>query len=95
MRYFFFLTILFCQFSFGQQDATVAYGQRLIYENKDAEAIAYFTKHLLQPKNSNQEIELLLGLAEVYKLKLNYNKANSYYVKAYEKLKKSKSKRGK
>ena len=83
--------ILFSTFSYAQSDSVVAVGQRLIYENKEAEAIAYFNKKLVNPDNTNQEIELLLGLAEVYKLKLNYNKANTYYVKAFELLKNSKN----
>lgn len=64
-------------------------GKRLTFENKHSQAIVYFKKQLLNPKNSNQEIELLFGLADLYKLKLDYNTANMYYLKAYKKLEKT------
>ena len=88
MRYF-LLIILFCEFSYAQTDSIVDFGQLLIYENKHAEAIKYFNKQLLQPKNSVQEAELLLGLAELYKLRLDFNTSNAYYLKAFKVIKKT------
>ncbi len=90
MKYFLSF-LLVCQISFAQSDSIIARGQRLILENRKSEAIAYFNKYLLKPQNKDQEIALLLGLAEVYKLKLKYNKANTYYVKAFDLLKNSKN----
>lgn len=81
------LVILFCQLAHGQIDSVVVAGQRLINENNDAKAIAYFNKHLKKPKNTVQKVHLLLGLAEIYKLNLDYNTANTYYIQISEILK--------
>ncbi|WP_432670105.1 tetratricopeptide repeat-containing sensor histidine kinase [Flavobacterium sp. SM2513] len=86
MKYFCFFTLLLFQFSFAQNDSIVKLGKQLTYENKHSEAIAYFNKHLAQPKNSVQEIELLLALADVYKLELKFNKANDHYLRAYKRI---------
>lgn len=87
MRYFLFF-ILFFQHSFGQKDSLVDFGQRLIYENKHAEAIDYFNKQLIATKDSNNRAVFLLEIAEVYKLQLDFSKASSYYIKAFEEIKK-------
>lgn len=84
-----FLCISFLIFhlSFSQNDDIVDFGQNLIYENKLDEAISYYNKHVIEPQNQEQKINLLLGLAEIYKLKLNYDTANDYYIKAFENIK--------
>jgi two-component sensor histidine kinase len=61
-------------------------GQTLTYQNKHTEAIVYFNKHLIQPKSAVQEIELLFGLADVYKLELKYADANTLYLRAYKRI---------
>jgi hypothetical protein len=62
--------LLICQFSFAQSDSIIDYGQRLILQNKKAEAITHFNKYLKKPENTVQQIHLLFGLAEIYKLNL-------------------------
>ncbi|TYB69431.1 sensor histidine kinase [Bizionia saleffrena] len=80
------------QVSFSQSDNIVDFGQKLIYENKLDQAIKYYDQHLLEPSNKEQEIYLLLGLAEIYKLQLDFNTANNFYLKAYKKIKSSNNK---
>ena len=87
MKYLLFC-ILFWQLSFSQKDSVVNFGQHLIYESKHDQAVNYFTNKLEKPDNSIQEVELLLGLAEVYKLKMDFNKSKFYYTKAFKKIKK-------
>jgi len=88
------ITVLFFifQVSFTQSDHIVDFGQKLIYENKLDQAIEYYDQHLLEPSDKEQEIYLLLGLAEIYKLKLDFNTANNFYIKAYKKIKDSNNK---
>ncbi|MGJ8593842.1 MAG: sensor histidine kinase [Aquaticitalea sp.] len=83
----FCLPFLFFQASFSQVDPIVDKGQQLIFENKLDAAIAYYNEYVLKPKNSEQEVHMYLGLAEAFKLKLNYEKASEFYAKAYEAIK--------
>ena len=88
MKYLLFCIFLFfIQISFSQTDSIQSFGQNLIYENKLGEAIDYYKKYLTKPTNKEQEIHLLLGLAEVYKLKLDYKQANDFYLKAHKGIK--------
>lgn len=91
MKYLLLFCLLFSQFSFAQKDSIVLRGQTLMFENKHAEAITYFNQHLLTPQNEVQEIELLLGLADVYKLQLKYGQANDLYLRAYKRILKIKN----
>ena len=86
MRYLLFFIFLFSQVSLAQNDSIVQRGQSLMYANKHSEAIAYFNKYLAKPQNAALEIELLLALADVYKLDLKYADANTYYLKAYKRI---------
>ncbi|MBU2929002.1 tetratricopeptide repeat-containing sensor histidine kinase [Winogradskyella psychrotolerans] len=78
--------------SFSQNSDVLNFGENLISENKLDEAISYYKKHLETSIIKEEEIHLLLGLAEIYKLQLNYDTANTYYVKALEAIKISKNK---
>ncbi len=89
MRYLFYL-LLFSQISYSQRNPIFDVGEKLIYENKLEQAIKYFNNQLLETKDTALKTELFLGLAEVYKLQLNFNAANTFYVKAHELIKKSK-----
>ncbi|RBP30752.1 two-component sensor histidine kinase [Oceanihabitans sediminis] len=90
MKYLFLLILFFVYpYSFSQKDDIVDFGQNLIYENKLEEAISYYEKHLAETTNEEQKIHLFLGLAEIYKLQLNYDVANSYYVQAFTTIKSS------
>lgn len=91
MKYILFC-FLFVQLSYSQKDSIVDFGQHLIYENKLDDAVSYFEIHLKESKNNNQKAYILLGLAEVYKLKMDYDSANKYYYKVNEIIKKSKDK---
>ena len=88
MRYLLFC-ILFFQFSFAQKQSIIDFGEQLILENKHDEAIEYFNKQLAEAKDSTTKARFLLEIAEVYKLKLNFTTASSYYIKAFEELKKN------
>ena len=88
MRYF-ILLYLWSSVCFGQQKSVADIGQKLIYENKYDEAVVYYNNQLSNVNTNSQKFHFLLGLAEVYKLKLNYNKANSYYIKAFGVVKKT------
>ena len=90
MKYFFFFFFLF-QLSFSQNSDIIKIGQNLIYENKLDEATIHFNKSLKNTINEEDHINVFLGLAEVYKLKLNYNKSNEYYNEAYALIKKTKN----
>lgn len=88
MRYLWCL--FFCiQFAYAQNDAVLDVGQQLIYENKHDEAITYFNAELVKAKNPALRAELYVGLADVYKLQLNFNKASGYYFKVLELIKKT------
>ncbi len=80
------------QLSFSQKDEIVDFGQNLINQNKLDQAITYYAKRLVEPSNEEQKIHLLLGFAEVYKLKLDYDTASDYYIKAFESIKSIKDK---
>lgn len=80
------------QLSFSQKDEIVDFGQNLINQNKLDQAITYYAKRIVEPSNEEQKIHLLLGLAEVYKLKLDYDTASDYYIKAFESIKNIKNK---
>ncbi|QXP79384.1 MULTISPECIES: sensor histidine kinase [Winogradskyella] len=83
MKYFKFTFFLFIfHLSFSQSDSIIDFGQKLIDDNKLDSALTYFEAHLLDKTSKTQEIKLLIGLAEIYKLKLDYNSANNYYCKA-------------
>ena len=84
-----FLCISFLMFhlSFSQKDDIVDFGQNLINENKLDEAITYYSKYITEPTDQEQKINLLLGLAQIHKLKLDYDTANDYYIKAFENIK--------
>lgn len=91
MKYFLLFCLLFSQFSFAQKDSIVQRGHTLTFENKHIEAITYFNQHLRKPQNAVQEIKLLFGLADVYKLQLKYADANALYLKAYKRILKIKN----
>ncbi|GGG60371.1 sensor histidine kinase [Bizionia arctica] len=82
----FILTFLFLQVSFSQNDTIVDFGQSLLNENRLDIAISYYNKHLIVSQNDEQSIHLLLGLAEAYKLQLNYSEASKYYTRAFEEI---------
>jgi two-component sensor histidine kinase len=77
------------QFTFGQNQSNFDFGDQLILENKHTEAISYFNKQLAEAKDSTNKALFLLELAEVYKLKLNFNTASRFYIKAFEEIKKA------
>lgn len=72
------------QIGFSQNDPIITFGKNLTDQNKFDEAIIYYEKYLVAPINEEQKVYILLGLAEIYKLKLNYKVANNYYGKAKE-----------
>lgn len=82
---------MFWQLSYTQDNSVLEIGQRLIYENKHEEAITHFKKQLVKTNDAILKAELLLGLAEVYKLQLNFNVSNSYYIRAFQQIKKTKN----
>jgi len=90
MRNFFFFFFLF-HLSYAQKDSIVDFGQNLIYKNKLDEAVVFYNQNLKKVNDKEERINCLLGLAEIYKLKLNYNKANGYYNEAFELIKKTKN----
>ncbi|WP_008639136.1 tetratricopeptide repeat-containing sensor histidine kinase [Bizionia argentinensis] len=85
------LTLLLFQVSFSQKDTIIDFGEKLINENRLTEAISYYNKSLIQSKNDEQQIYLLLGLAEAYKLKLDYDEASVYFLKSYDLIKQTKN----
>ena len=87
---FLLLCILLSQFAYTQKDSILDFGQRLVDEHQYKEAIVYFEQQLEQAKDSKLETEALLGLADVYKLQLNYSKANDYYHQAFGMIKENK-----
>lgn len=78
-----FLFLLFSLLSFSQNDSIISYGQNLIYENKLDDAISFYNSHLTEPKSPEQKVKLLIGLADIYKLKLDFKKTNHYLIEAY------------
>jgi two-component sensor histidine kinase len=90
VRCFFFFFFLF-QLSYSQNTDAVTYGQKLIDENKLKEAISYFNKNLKNTITSEERIQYLLGLGDVYKLQMAYNASNQYYTEAYSVIKKTNS----
>jgi len=86
--YILFLLIIF-QWSFAQHDAIYAIGEKLINENKLDEAKIYFENNLKKATNNELKIKLFVGLAETYKLQLDYNASNKYYTEAYKIIKKT------
>ena len=82
---------MFWQLSYTQDNSVLEIGQRLIYENKHEEAKAHFNEQLVKTNDAILKAELLLGLAEVYKLQLNFNVSNSYYIRAFQQIKKTKN----
>ncbi|WP_225034580.1 sensor histidine kinase [Winogradskyella sp. SM1960] len=72
------------QLLFAQDDTILNHGQNLIYENKLDKALSYYTEHLKEHTTKEDEIHFLLGLADIYKLKLDYDTANTYYIQAFE-----------
>ena len=88
MKYFVYFILCFCtQISFSQTDSVLSYGENLINENKLKEAKTFYEKQLLSANTTEQEVYSLMGLAEIYKLKLDYEQANIFYVKAYDVIK--------
>ncbi|WP_417200173.1 histidine kinase dimerization/phosphoacceptor domain -containing protein [Bizionia sp.] len=81
-----FLFLLFSLLSFSQNDSIIIYGQNLIYENKLDDAISFYNSHLTEPQSPEQKIKLLIGLADTYKLKLDFKKTNAYLMEAYEEI---------
>ena len=81
--YILFLLIIF-QCSFAQHDAIYTIGEKLINENKLDEAKIYFENNLKKATNNELKIKLFVGLAETYKLQLDYNTSNKYYIEAYK-----------
>ena len=93
MKYIIIALFLFLtQVSLSQNSDILNFGQNLISENKLDEALSYYSKNLETTSVKQEQIHLLLGLAEIYKLQLNYDAANTYYLKAFEAIKISKDK---
>ncbi|MGB2686347.1 MAG: hypothetical protein WBC43_15130, partial [Olleya sp.] len=93
MKYLFLcISIFFFQISFAQSDSIQVYGQNLIDQNKLDTAIIYYKKHLLSPSSQKQQVHLLFGLADAYKLKLDYTNANENYSKSFITISKIKDK---
>ncbi|WP_170233976.1 tetratricopeptide repeat-containing sensor histidine kinase [Bizionia myxarmorum] len=87
MKFIFVLISIFIfQWSFSQDDSIIDYGQKLVDENRLNDAIIYYKNHLNNPESPEQNIKLLIGLADVYKLKLDYNSTNDYLIKAHEEI---------
>ena len=92
MKYLIIMLFCVCNASHSQTDDIIDFGQNLISENKLDEALFYYSKNLETASVKEEQIHLLLGLAEIYKLQLNYDTANTYYLKALEAIKISKDK---
>lgn len=80
---------MFFQFGFSQNDSIIATGENLTDQNKFEEAITHYKEKLLLPKNEVQKAKILLGLADIYKLQLKYKISNSYFLQAFEVIKKT------
>ncbi|OBX17569.1 MULTISPECIES: tetratricopeptide repeat-containing sensor histidine kinase [Bizionia] len=81
--YFF---LLLSQLLFSQNDSVIIHGQNLIYENRLDDAIAYYNTKLTNPKHTEQKIKLLIGLADIYKLRLDFKNTNEYLMQAYDEI---------
>lgn len=93
MKYLFiFLSLFILQLSSSQNDSVFNIGKALVYKNKLDQAITHYNTYLIKPKSSEEKIKLLLALADVYKLKLDYNKTNSYLTKANNEISKTDNK---
>lgn len=88
MKYLFILCLFF-QFGFSQNDSIIATGENLTDQNKFEEAITHYKEKLLLPKNEVQKAKILLGLADIYKLQLKYKISNTYFLQAFEVIKKT------
>lgn len=88
MKYLFILCLFF-QFGFSQNDSIIAIGENLTDQNKFEEAITHYKEKLLLPKNEVQKAKILLGLADIYKLQLKYKISNTYFLQAFEVIKKT------
>ena len=88
MKYLFILCLFF-QFGFSQNDSIIATGENLTDQNKFEEAITHYKEKLLLPKNEVQKAKILLGLADIYKLQLKYKISNTYFLQAFQVIKKT------
>ena len=91
-NFVFWIFILCYQVNVSQTDSIIKFGQDLIYKNNLDQAVDFYQKHLINPSSKKQEVNLLLGLADVYKLKLDYKNANDNYIKSFNVIKKLKDK---
>ncbi|MGY0392062.1 sensor histidine kinase [Bizionia sp. KMM 8389] len=83
MRYILSLLFLlfFCTIN-AQNDSIINHGQQLINQNKLLEANNFFIDNLSVSDSKVQTFYILIGLAEIHKLKLEYKEAGEYYIKA-------------
>jgi two-component sensor histidine kinase len=79
--------LLFFNYSFAQFDLPYSHGNNLINANKLEEAINYYNSKIKETNTDEQNIAVYMGLAEAHKLKLDYNSANDFYIKAFESIK--------
>ncbi|MFD2552637.1 sensor histidine kinase [Bizionia sediminis] len=87
MKFYFTLLLSFTSLVLSaQNNAILHHGTRLIYENKLDDAISYFNAQLAKSTQEKVEIGLLFGLADVYKLQLNYSKTYNYLQQAKAKI---------
>ncbi len=93
MKYIFlWLCLVVGQWSFSHDDPIVDMGLKLLEQNKLEEAITFYNAHIEVSEAHSLRMHLFIGLAEVYKLKLNYQKAQEYYTLAQAEMKKSENK---
>ncbi len=83
-RFLFIILLLNCFTLYPQKIDFVTKGQNLIDENKLDEAIVYFNSNIKKAIDEDQKIYMFFGLADAYKLKIEYNKSQEYYLKAYK-----------
>ena len=88
-RFLFIILLLNCFTLYPQKIDFVTKGQNLIDENKLDQAIVYFNSNIKKATSEDEKIFMLFGLADAYKLKIQYNRANVYYVKANKLIQKS------
>ena len=89
MRYL--ILVLFFQWSFAQNDSIIKFGENLINENKLTDAVLYFNQNLSKTTDLDQKVLLYFGLADAFRLDLQYDEASRNYAKAYEVLKQTKN----
>ncbi|WP_452218870.1 tetratricopeptide repeat-containing sensor histidine kinase [Lacinutrix undariae] len=91
MKYVFYIIFSLTYFmSSAQNDSILIIGDHLINENKLNGAITHYNRFLvkaLHSKNNENQIYAYLGLAEAYKLKLDYDTALENYTLAYKAIK--------